>query len=198
MTDIAALYVQTGGAYFGLPGVDPWDEPRDARNYGGPHPVVAHPPCNRWCQQAYVNQARYGHRVGDDGGCFAAALAAVRAFGGALEHPAKSHAWKAFGLVRPPTAGGWAPTGDGGFVCHVEQCHYGHAARKATWLLVYGVPRGSLPDLTWGPGKATAIISSDGPRSRYSVRQLGKKEASATPAPFKEILLSIARSVTRD
>ena len=35
-------------------------------------------PCDRWCQMAPVNQARYGHRVGDDGGCFAAALEAVR------------------------------------------------------------------------------------------------------------------------
>ena len=45
---IAALYVQTGGAYFDLPNVDPWDEQRDAREYKGPHPVVAHPPCQRW------------------------------------------------------------------------------------------------------------------------------------------------------
>ena len=26
--DVAALFVETGGAYFGVPGVDPWDEPR--------------------------------------------------------------------------------------------------------------------------------------------------------------------------
>ena len=38
---VAALYVETNGSYFGLPGVDPWDEPRDARLYAGPHPVVA-------------------------------------------------------------------------------------------------------------------------------------------------------------
>jgi hypothetical protein len=30
---IAALFVQTAGAYFGLPGVDPWDETRDATTY---------------------------------------------------------------------------------------------------------------------------------------------------------------------
>ena len=44
---IAALFVETGGAYFGLPNVDPWDEARDARLYDGPWPVVAHPPCAR-------------------------------------------------------------------------------------------------------------------------------------------------------
>jgi len=28
---IAALYVEKGGCYYNLPGVDPWDEERDAR-----------------------------------------------------------------------------------------------------------------------------------------------------------------------
>ena len=41
---IAALYVQTGGSYFDLPDVDPYDQDRDARTYAGPWPVVAHPP----------------------------------------------------------------------------------------------------------------------------------------------------------
>lgn len=45
---IAALFVETDGCYFGLDGVDPWDILRDAREYRGPHPVVAHPPCQRW------------------------------------------------------------------------------------------------------------------------------------------------------
>ena len=81
---VAALYVETNGSYFGLPGVDPWDEPRDARLYAGPHPVVAHPPCQRWGQMAIVNYARYGgehNKLGNDGGCFVAALNAVRAWG---------------------------------------------------------------------------------------------------------------------
>ena len=34
---IAALFVEPGGCYFGLPNVDPWDESRDARLYPGPH-----------------------------------------------------------------------------------------------------------------------------------------------------------------
>lgn len=69
---IAALYVETNGAYYGLDGVDPWDEERDARLYDGPHPVVAHPPCPRWGKMWFgqpltvkttccVEQGRYGH-----------------------------------------------------------------------------------------------------------------------------------------
>ena len=75
---IAALYVESGGAYFGLEGVDPWDRPRDAMRYDGPHPVVAHPPCSRWCRLAGLVEARWGHARGDDGGTFAHALACVQ------------------------------------------------------------------------------------------------------------------------
>ena len=89
---IAALFVETNGAYFGLEGVDPWDKPRDAMKYAGPYPVIAHPECSRWSQLAYINQKRYGHKVGDDGGMFAFALDAVRRWGGVLEHPARTYA----------------------------------------------------------------------------------------------------------
>lgn len=84
---VAALYVETAGPYFGIEGVDPWDQARDARLYDGPYPVVAHPPCQRWGDMWMGSPlviARTGVRkkLGDDGGCFAAALAAVRKFGG--------------------------------------------------------------------------------------------------------------------
>jgi len=45
---VAALFVETDGCYFGVPDIDPWDINRDARDYRGPWPVVAHPPCQRW------------------------------------------------------------------------------------------------------------------------------------------------------
>lgn len=82
---IAALFVETDGCYFNLPGVDPWDEKRDARLYVGPHPVVAHPPCKRWGRfWSGGPSAPNRFKKGDDNGCFAAALAAVGKFGGVL------------------------------------------------------------------------------------------------------------------
>jgi len=138
---IAALYVQKGGCYFGLPGVDPWDEARDARLYAGPWPVVAHPPCARWCQLAGLVEARYPTiKKGADGGTFAAALASVRQFGGVLEHPAFTAAWAAYDM-QPPEAFGWTKEGFGpGWVCEVSQAAYGHRARKLTWLYYVGNP----------------------------------------------------------
>lgn len=100
---IAALYVEKDGAYYGIPDVDPWDEERDARLYAGPWPVVAHPPCERWCQIASLVEAKLGHKdekykIGNDGGTFEAALRAVREYGGVLEHPAYSLAWYKYEL----------------------------------------------------------------------------------------------------
>jgi len=194
---VAALFVETDGGYFGLDGVDPWDKDRDARLYAGPHPVVAHPPCDRWCQMAPVNQARYGHKVGEDGGCFASALASVRTWGGVLEHPALTLAWPAYQLTRPVT-GGWTRTFCGGWVSHVEQRHYGHRARKATWL--YAVVD-DPPSLRWGKGDAPeAWISADRPRAELAalgIAQLSKREAKATPPAFRDMLLAMARSAQK-
>ncbi len=197
---IAALFVQTGGAYFGLEGVDPWDEKRDARTYPGPHPVVAHPPCSRWCRLAGLVEARWGHKRGQDGGCFASALDSVRRWGGVLEHPAYSDAWAAFDLNAPPTGGGWVVADfHGGWTCYVEQSRYGHLAKKATWLYAVGT---ELPDLLFGSTldvKSTALVSWCGNHvaSGESRPRLGKKAASASPPAFRDTLLSIARSARK-
>lgn len=187
---VAALYVQRGGVYYGLPDVDPWDAERDARLYDGPHPVVAHPPCNRWAMPlAKVNETRYGHHVGGDGGCFDRALWAVETFGGVLEHPAASAAWWRYGLGKPER-GRWKPSRVG-MVTEVSQSAYGHPARKRTWL--YAV--GALPiDLDWSepdPKAVTSWLQKTNPE----LPRITKAEACKTPLPFRDLLLSIARSV---
>jgi hypothetical protein len=195
---VAALYVEHGGVYYGLDGVEPWGLPeRDAREYDGPHPVVAHPPCARWCRLAGLVEARWGHKRGDDGGTFAAALAAVRRYGGVLEHPAYSDAWAAHGLNAPPTGGGWVNADfAGGWTCYVEQARYGHPAKKATWLYVNGV---ELAGMLWGhvpDVEVKALVSWCGNRVRSgeSRPRVGKAAASRTPEAFRAVLLEMARS----
>lgn len=192
---VAALFVGPTGCYAGLPDVDPWPEERDARLYAGPHPVVAHPPCQRWGAMANVNFARWGgehNRPGNDRGCFAAALTAVRAWGGVLEHPAASRAWGAFGLTKPVGIG-WHRCIDGGWTCEVWQSAYGHRANKATWLYAFGV--GLPPDLNWSRAPGSHQVGFHDQRGRARNKPtLSRREAAATPPEFRDVLLSIARS----
>jgi hypothetical protein len=196
---VAALYVHRTGIYSTpdvAPGIalDLWDEARDARSYPGPHPVVAHPPCARWCALAGLVEARYPHlRRGDDGGTFAAALAAVRRWGGVLEHPAYTHAWPAHGLPTPRGWGAWQGTLCGGWVCAVAQYHYGHRAPKATWLYASGVAPDAL-DPRPPPRESDAVVGYCGnrPRQRVVVERLSKRESNATPADFARVLVSMA------
>jgi len=206
---IAALFVEKDGAYYGLPDVDPWDKARDAKQYSGPWPVVAHPPCQRWGklwagQPLHIKKTGVRKIKGDDSGCFESALNSVRTYGGVLEHPWQSHAWPYFGLNVPPRIGGWIMADFiGGWTCCVEQGRYGHYARKPTLLYAYGV---DLEMLEWGKGKPRldpAVIERMGLERAKRLGEVGAKgggkDSTArihTPRPFLELLISMAQSVT--
>ena len=206
---IAALYVQTGGSYYGLSDVDPWGEARDARTYAGPHAVICHPPCQRWGklwagQPLWIKRTGERKIKGDDGGCFAAALASVRKWGGVLEHPWGSHAWPHFGLAVPPRAGGWIIADDYGWTCCVEQGRYGHYARKPTLLYAVGC---RLPELSWGksdPSFPPDAIAKHGlaycKRAGELAFKGGGKDNThriGTPPAFRNILITMAKSAIK-
>lgn len=185
---VAALFVDPDGPYPSMPGVDDWDVSRDARRYWGPHPVVAHPPCQLWTNFASLNFKRYGgehNRPGNDGGCFASALHSVGRWGGVLEHPAFSRAFIHHG-IQEPRSHGWQGAGIG-WVCEVWQSAYGHKARKRTWLLYIGYPRPFELDWRRDPGTHQCGWFD---RNKPT---LGKKEASRTPLAFARVLVDLAR-----
>jgi hypothetical protein len=185
---IAALFVDARGHYPQIADVDCWDVQRDARLYTGPYPVVAHPPCQLWVNFAALNYKRWGgehNRPGNDGGCFAHALWAVRMFGGVLEHPADSKAWDAYELTKPRGIG-WqaAPYG---WVCEVWQSAYGHKARKRTWLYYCGTHTPAEANWDRQPGThQVGWFDREKPT-------LSKKEAIHTPPLFADYLVSLAR-----
>ena len=195
---ITALYVLKDGPYFNVPGIDPWDEERDARNYSGPWPVIAHPPCNRWSKMSALLQAMGRGRIGDDGGCFESALSAVRKFGGVLEHPAQSIAWKHYGLLKPNGASWTRQLFDPGWVCQVDQGNYGHCCNKPTWLYAVGC---DVRPLKWGKATGTTHCISRWEKHEGKIQLDNKPSdrriASSTPEPFKQELIRLARSVRR-
>jgi hypothetical protein len=202
---IAALYVETDGAYTGVSGVSLWDEPRDARRYNGPWPVVAHPPCQRWGRFWHGSTRKpYQFKLGDDGGCFEAALAAVRRWGGVLEHPADSRAWSHFNLNPPPRKGGWVAADMlCGWTCCVSQGRYGHISGKRTWLYAHSV---TLPDLQWGDCEQRLHPIAMERHGYEKARRIGMmamvggkdktKIRNATPPEFRDLLISMARTST--
>lgn len=199
---MAALFVEPRGCYSGLDGVDLWDAERDARLYDGPWPVVAHPPCERWGRYwGGGPSAKTPRKLGDDGGCFESALSSVRRWGGVLEHPEASHAWRVFSLPIPQRNGGWQAGIDGGWSCCVEQVAYGHPARKATWLYSYGC---ELPSLRWGRARGVfqrldAGFHSTEQRRKSDakpIQRLNRDQRVGTPPEFRDVLIAMARSAS--
>lgn len=199
---IAALFVATNGPYFGLSGIDPWDQNQDARLYTGPYPVIAHPPCERWGRYwSGGPSAKVKRKLGDDNGCFASALNSVRQFGGVLEHPEASHAFKFYSLPIPEWNGGWTELDLwGGRSCCVAQGHYGHRARKLTWL--YAVSN-HLPELTWGPSQGERLeegfhSTQERRKQRAAgvkpIKRLSEKDRIYTPLAFRDLLIEIAQA----
>lgn len=209
MPSIAALFVDCMGIYrdsfdcaqrrlftVANTDVDVWCIHRDARNYPGPWPVVAHPPCQRWGRLAKACYGRYPRKemaVGNDDGCFQHALRTVRAFGGVIEHPAGSLAFEAFNLPRPSGLG-WKQCSSNEWVCEVWQSAYGHLAAKATWLFYVG---GCQPmPMRWERRPGTHQIGFQDARGKSRNKPtVSRKQACATPPEFSQALIALARNV---
>lgn len=171
---VAALFVQEKTVYRLIPGVDCWPASRDARLYRGDAPVIAHPPCRTWGRYAHVAKPAPGERE-----LAYYALASVRRFGGVLEHPDGSQLWRVAGLPRP----GEPPDMFGGVTYVVNQCDWGHRARKRTYLYVCGAK------------VAPSFSASREPSS--TVENMWKGEREATPYDFAVWLVHLAKSCAR-
>lgn len=186
MITVAALYIDPRGPYPRMEGVDCWDETRDARLYDGPHPVVAHPPCGAW------GRLRKFHRA-DDADCGPRAVEQVRAFGGVLEHPADSLLWPECGLPRPDNPDNQY----GAFSLEVDQCAWGHVARKRTWLYVVGMTPGAvLPGIRTGGTPTHWCRKRPGEVVPAGIKMCSKEQRRRTPPAFAAWLVSLARMVS--
>ena len=118
--------------------------------------------------------------------------------------PPCSQAWSYFGIKRPARGFGWTLADKvGGYTCYVEQGHYGHFARKPTWLYV---ARATLSELRWEklPQRihpvALAKHGYEKARRIGMMAMVGGKDKTkirnATPIEFRDLLIGIAMSVS--
>lgn len=178
---VAVLFARSDSIYKTLPGCDVWDIERDAMNWPGGCPVVAHPPCRAWGRLRHFARPRDGERE-----LALWSVEQVRRWGGVLEHPVASLLWPTAGLPQPgkrDQLGGWA--------MGVSQWWWGHRADKPTLLYICGIEPRDVPPLPFKIGEASHVIQS---RKRSGCRpHVSKPEREHTPAAFARWLVELAR-----
>ena len=173
---IAALCVSGRSIYKYLPGVEVFDKRRDARQFAGNMPVVAHPPCRLWSK--YLSHQAKSPAPEEEKELGRWCVRTVLKCGGVLEQPAHSKLWKEMNLPMPSE-----PAREGILTIYIEQSWFGYASRKPTWLLVCGVPIRELPAIPFSLVKARHANSPG----------LSSFARSRTVKPFAEWLCQIAR-----
>ena len=182
---VAVLFARVDSHYKAFPGVDVWDELRDARNWPGGSPVIAHPPCRLWAKLRQFAKAKdplMEMQLARD------AVRRVQEFGGVLEHPKQSTLWPDMGLPLP----GRAPDKFGGWTAEIRQCDWGHKAEKRTWLYIVGCHPDNLPPMP-PRGEPTGVIKPQRGVPRDGRKIVSKAEREHTPARLAEWLIELAR-----
>ncbi|GAA0834716.1 hypothetical protein [Cupriavidus pauculus] len=179
--DIAVLFARADSNYKDLPGCDVWDFERNALNWPGGTPVIAHPPCRGWGRMRQFAQPREGEKE-----LALWAVDQVRSFGGVLEHPERSTLWGAAGL---PDVG--KRDAFGGWTLGIHQHEFGHRAEKATFLYIVGCEPANLPDMPLRLDEPTHCIRPT--RSYPRKPSVTKAEREHTPPALAAWLCEVAR-----
>lgn len=193
MKPVAVLFARTDSVYHGL-AQEVYDIDRDARNYAGPLPVVAHPPCRAWGRLRHFAKPRP-----DEKALALFAVDAVRRWGGVLEHPRASTLWPTAGLPAPGSRDEF-----GGWTLGISQHWWGHRAEKLTLLYIVGCDMRDAPPAPITLAQATHVIAMDkragkgtnGERLRKGMPgwrpEVSKPEREHTPPALAHWLLDLA------
>lgn len=113
--------------YYKIPGLDLWNQERDAYNFTGSNPVICHPPCAQWSKlKAFAGTNKQEKELAYF------CIEKVNQNGGILEHPAGSGIWKLPGIKREN-------------IISINQHWFGFPAQKRTWLYFTQVKPISFP-----------------------------------------------------
>lgn len=179
---VAVLFARADSNYKTMPECDVWDIERDARNFAGGMPIVAHPPCRAWGRMRQFAKPRE-----DEKELARFAVANIRQWGGVLEHPAESTLWWDQLLPLP----GRAPDRFGGWTMEFDQFHFGHRAEKSTWLYIVGCHPDDLPPIPQREGSPTHCIRPT--KSYPRLPSVTKAEREHTPPALAAWLVEVAK-----
>jgi hypothetical protein len=180
---VSVLYARSDSLYKDMC-ADVWDIERDARNWPGGNPVVAHPPCRAWGRLRQFAKPRK-----DEKQLALHAVECVRNWGGVLEHPRKSTLWEAADLPLP----GRGFDAFGGWTFEIYQKDFGHVADKATWLYICGLRPAEITYMPLVLGDAEKVITTSLRRGEPGFRtSCTEYEREYTPVALANWLLSVA------
>lgn len=181
---VSVLFSCDDSIYKTMPELEVWDKERNALNFTGNGPVIAHPPCRSWGSLRNHAKPEPGEKE------YAIwAIEQVRKNGGVLEHPAKSTLWPVAGLPEPGQIDRY-----GGWTLVVDQHWFGHRAQKRTRLYIVGCKRKDIPCMPMVLGRATHTVGLWSGRNRATCRpSILKREYEATPVEFAEWLVELAK-----
>lgn len=179
---IAVLCTTKNSLYATLPNLELFDKSRDARNFTGSMPVIAHPPC-----RSFGRFKRFANPVPGERDLAALCVYLVQKNGGVLEHPAQSSLWALLDLPLP----GAGYDQYGGFSMQIDQVDYGHPCRKRTWLYICGVAASQLPR------PAISFVLPDhaigGSWKRFGRKDCPRAWRERTPLELAKYLVRIAQ-----
>lgn len=177
---ISALFVARDSVYKTFPGVDCWDEDRNALNWPGGNPAVFHPPCRLFSMLRLFSTAPESEKQ-----LAYWSVEQVRKWGGVLEHPACSLLWDDMDLPLP------GKRDDFGLTIALNQWWFGHLARKSTWLYICGAK--TLPEIPLRLGEAECALGKGRDKLRTREFDNRKKLRLGTPIAFAKWLIEVAK-----
>ncbi|MGZ8181418.1 MAG: hypothetical protein ACXWT1_05635 [Methylobacter sp.] len=184
---VSVLFARIDSNYKSINGCDVWDIQRDATQWPGGTPVVAHPPCRAWGQLSHFAKPRK-----DEKELALWAVDRVRQYGGVLEHPRQSKLWPTKKLPLPNEVDEF-----GGWTLPIFQCNFGHTCEKPTFLYICGIKPDQLPVMPVVPGPQAKVIAKS--RQRKVLGQTlyrmecTKPEREHTPMALALWLIDVAR-----
>lgn len=186
MEKIPVLFTQKGSNYLADDRFDCWDVKRNALNYSGKAPVIAHPPCRLFGRLKGLTTApQWEKQLGYY------AIGTVRKNGGIVENPAHSDLFKITGCNLD---GGCDEFG--GFLIDVQLNWFGFPVRKRTWLYVCGCSRSDVPGHPLNFDMITHTVGRNSKsKTNLMKKQLEKNYRAKTPIKmidwFAEIMVVI-------